>query len=233
MGRPDTLRRLGDLARAVAYRQALIRHERWSRPRLEKFQYRQLTRLLDWVTHKSPFYLKLCQTLNISKPFDLQDFPIMDKQAHMQHFDQLVTDPRLRLSQIHDHLACLSSDEYYLGEYRALTTAGSSGHRAVFVSNRKEWSLQQAASMRIAAMMGIFPCSVKRPRIVTTGSPSPLHDSYRLPLSMDIGLYHYHMLPATTPVVELVWKLNTLKPDLLRGSLPCSGYWPPNSFKAT
>ncbi len=71
--------------------------------------------------------------------------------------------------------------------------------------------------MRIAAMMGIVPFSVKRPRIVTIGSPSPLHDSYRLPLSMDIGLYHYHMLPATTPVEELVKKLNILKPDLLRG----------------
>ncbi len=98
MGQLDTLRRLGDLARAVAYRQALIRHERWSRARLEEFQRRQLTRLLGSLTKESPYYRKLLSALNIPEPFKLQDFPVMDKQIHMQHFDELVTDPRLRLS---------------------------------------------------------------------------------------------------------------------------------------
>ncbi|GAI11284.1 unnamed protein product, partial [marine sediment metagenome] len=54
--------------------------------------------------------------------------------------------------------------------------------------------------MRIAAMMGVVPFSMRRPTIVTIGSPSPLHDSYRLPLSMDIGLYRFHVLPATAPI---------------------------------
>ena len=71
--------------------------------------------------------------------------------------------------------------------------------------------------MRIASMMGVLPFSRKRPKIVTIGSPSPLHDSYRLPLSMDIGLYRYHALPATAPIEELVRRLNLLQPYILRG----------------
>jgi phenylacetate-CoA ligase len=217
MREPHTLRRLGDLARAIAYRQALIKHECWPRARLEELQQRRLAKLLDWVTQRSPFYRELCSTDRMSQPYSLQDFPVMDKKTYMKHFDEIVTDPRLRLSQLQKHMAHISGDEYYLGEYRVLTTAGSSGHKTVMVFNRKEWSIQEAASMRIAAMMGVIPFSMRRPTIVTIGSPSPLHDSYRLPLSMNVGLYRYYVLPATAPVEELVQQLNSIQPHVLRG----------------
>jgi len=141
MREPHRLRRLGDLARAIAYRQALIRHECWPRARLEELQQRRLARLLDWVTQRSPFYRELCSTHRMSQPYSLQDFPIMDKKTYMKHFDEIVTDPRLRLSQLQEHIAHVSGDEYYLNEYRVLTTAGSSGHKTVVVFNRKEWSI--------------------------------------------------------------------------------------------
>ena len=217
MKEPHTLRRLGDLARAIAYRQALIKHECWPRAKLEELQQRRLARLLDLVTRRSPFYREFCNTHRMSQPYSLQDFPIVDKKTYMKQFDEIVTDPRLRLSQLQEHMAHVSGDEYYLGEYRVLTTAGSSGHKTVVVFNRKEWSIQEAASMRIAAMMGVVPFSMRRPTIVTIGSPSPLHDSYRLPLSMDIGLYRFHVLPATAPIEELVQRLNSLQPHILRG----------------
>jgi len=217
MREPYTLRRLGDLARAIAYRQALIKHECWPRAKLEELQQRRLADLLDWVTQKSPFYREYRSAHRLGPPYSLQDFPIMNKKDYMKHFDEIVTDPRLRLSQLQEHMAYVSGDEYYLNEYRVLTTAGSSGHKTVVVFNRKEWSIQEAASMRIAAMMGVVPFSRRRPTIVTIGSPSPLHDSYRLPLSMDIGLYRFHVLPATAPIEELVQQLNSLQPHMLRG----------------
>ncbi|MBE0431763.1 MAG: phenylacetate--CoA ligase family protein [Dehalococcoidia bacterium] len=213
----DNLRRLGDLARAIAYRQALIRHEFWPRARLEELQQRQLDKLLHWAIQRSPFYGELYSAHGMSRPYSLQDFPILDKKTYMECFDRIVTDPRLRLSELQEHMAHISRDEYYLGEYRVLTTAGSSGQKTVVVFNRKEWSIQEAASMRIAAMMGVMPFSLRRPVLVTIGSPSPLHDSYRLPLSMDIGLYRYCVLPATAPVEELVQRLNELQPQIIRG----------------
>ena len=217
MKEPHTVRRLGDLARAIVYRQALIKHECWPRAKLEELQQRRLARLLEWVTQKSPFYREFCRTHRLGPPYSLQDFPILDKKTYMKHFDEIVTDPRLRLSQLQEHTAQISGDEYYLGEYRVLTTAGSSGQKTVMVFNRKEWSIQEAASMRIAGMMGVLPFSVRRPTIVTIGSPSPLHDSYRLPLSMNVGLYRYYVLPATVPVEELVQQLNSIQPHVLRG----------------
>jgi phenylacetate-CoA ligase len=217
MKKQHMMRRLGDLARAIVYRQALIRHECWPRARLEELQQRRIVDLLDWVTQKSPFYREYRSTHRLGPPYSLQDFPIMDKKAYMKHFDEIVTDPRLCLSQLQEHMAHVSGDEYYMNEYRVLTTAGSSGYKTVVVFNRKEWSIQEAASMRIAAMMGVVPFSKRRPTIVTIGSPSPMHDSYRLPLSMDIGLYRFHVLPATVPIEELVQRLNSLQPHMLRG----------------
>ena len=217
MEKPNRLRRIEDLARAVAYRQELIRHEYWPRTKLEELQQRRLARLLGWASQRSPFYREFCKSNRVSSPYRLQDFPVVDKKTYMGNFDQIVTDPRLNLADLQEHMANVSGDEYYLGEYRVLTTAGSSGHKTVIVFSRKEWSTQEAASMRIASMMGVLPFSRKRPKIVTIGSPSPLHDSYRLPLSMDIGLYRYHVLPATAPVEELVCQLNTLQPYILRG----------------
>jgi len=217
MKKPNRLRRIEDLARAVAYRQELIRHEYWPRTKLEDLQQRRLARILEWASQRSPFYREFFKTHRPGPPYNLQDFPIMDKQSYMGRFDEIVTDPRLSLSSLEEHMANVSGDEYYLGQYRVLTTAGSSGQKTVIVFNRKEWSTQEAASMRIASMMGVLPFSRKRPKIVTIGSPSPLHDSYRLPLSMDIGLYRYHVLPATAPIEELVCQLNTLQPYILRG----------------
>jgi len=217
MKEPHTVRRLGDLTRAIVYRQALIKHECWSRAKIEELQQRRLADLLDWVTQRSPFYREYRSTHRLGPPYDLQDFPILDKHTYMKHFDQIVTDPRLRLSQLQEYMARISGDEYYLGKYRVLTTAGSSGQKTVVVFNRKEWSIQEAASMRIAGMMGVLPFSLRRPTIVTIGSPSPLHDSYRLPLSMDVGLYRYYVLPATAPIEELVERLNSIQPQMLRG----------------
>jgi phenylacetate-CoA ligase len=217
MKEPHTVRRLGDLARAIVYRQALIKHECWPRARLEELQQRRLASLLKWVTEKSPFYREFRSTHRLGPPYSLQDFPVLEKKTYMKCFDQIVTDPRLRISQLQEHMAHVSGDEYYLGKYRVLTTAGSSGLKTVVVFNRKEWSIQEATSMRIASMMGVVPCSLRRPTIVTIGSHSPLHDSYRLPLSMDTGLYRYHVLPATALVEELVQRLNYLQPHVLRG----------------
>src|SRR4030043_1612757 len=175
MKEPHTVRRLGDLARAIVYRQALVKHECWPRARLEELTQQQRTRLLHWVTEKSPFYREFRSTHRLGPPYSLQDFPILGKKTYMKCFDQIVTDPRLRLSQLQEHMAHVSGAEYYLGKYRVLTTAGSSGLKTGVGFGRKEWRIQEATSMRIASMMGGVPFSLRRPPVVTLGSHSPLH----------------------------------------------------------
>ncbi len=108
-----------------------MKHECWPRAKLEELQQRRLADLLDWVTERSPFYREFCSTHRLGPPYILEDFPILDKKTYTNNFDEIVTDPRLRLSQLQEHMARVCGDEYYLGEYRVLTTAGSSGQKTV------------------------------------------------------------------------------------------------------
>ena len=62
--------------------------------------------------------------------------PMLTKSELMEHFDELVTDRRLRLDELLDHLSEVDRDALYLGEYRVMATSGSSGRKAVFVYDR-------------------------------------------------------------------------------------------------
>ena len=67
---------------------------------------------------------------------ELSALPVLTKAEMMERFDELVTDPRLRLRELLDHLETVGDDALYLGEYRAMTTSGSSGRKGVFVYDR-------------------------------------------------------------------------------------------------
>lgn len=58
----------------------------------------------------------------------------------MTHWDDIVTDPRLRLSTVECHLAGLTSDAYLHDEFHAVASGGSSGHRGVFVHGWEAWA---------------------------------------------------------------------------------------------
>ena len=71
----------------------------------------------------------------------------------MENFDEVVTDPRLRLADLEAHLERLSGDELFLGRYRAMSTGGSTGRKGVFVADREEWRHYLAGLLRINEYM--------------------------------------------------------------------------------
>ena len=75
----------------------------------------------------------------------------------MEHFDELVTDRRLRLAELLDHLSNVDRDALYLGEYRAMATSGSSGGKAVFVYDRASWMGVLTMFLRRSAWIGMGP----------------------------------------------------------------------------
>src|SRR6185295_4534077 len=66
--------------------------------------------------------------------------PVMTKADLMEHFDEIVTDDRLRLHLDENHLDNLSADAYVFDRYHAVTTGGSSGRRAVMVFDWDAWT---------------------------------------------------------------------------------------------
>lgn len=212
-----TLKRLRDVGRAFSILKTLNSHNRWSRQDIIRFQQQQLQSLFQHAIKHSPFYRELYRDFEPGRPVALEDLPIIDKKTVMENFDRLVTDPRLKLVDLEAHLRHLATDDYYLGEYRVMTTSGSSGFKGTFVFNRNEWSTLMAMILRASSYVGIAPRLPNRVRIAAIGAHSPLHMTYRAAVTFDFGLHKILRLQATAGIPEMVKALNAFQPELIQG----------------
>lgn len=209
------VKRLQDVVRSFLIKKSFTTHDQWQRGDLSEFQRRQLSSLVMHAISHSPFYRDLYSRIDIRGGVLLNDLPIINKAIMMENFDRVVTDPRLKLADLQVHIRQLTGDEYYLGEYRVLTTSGSSGMKGVFVSNRREWSTALVGFFRCAEFMGLSPRFPNRWRIASIGGDSPIHVTYRMGVSTDIGLHKILRLQATSSIENLVHSLNAFQPDFL------------------
>ncbi|MBN2514558.1 MAG: phenylacetate--CoA ligase family protein [Deltaproteobacteria bacterium] len=205
--RMEDARRARDLAEEFAVR------ERWTRTELIRFQQRQLDSIVRHAVKHSPFYKKLYRSVPMDGPVAIETLPVIDKRTVMDNFDRVVTDARLKLGHLYDYMDNLSRDDYYMGEYRVLTTSGSTGLKGVFIFDREAWIHILASINRATSMMGLSP--LKRMRIASIGANSPLHLSYRRAVSMDFGFHDYRRLEASWRIDDLVRDLNAFQPEYL------------------
>jgi putative adenylate-forming enzyme len=210
-----SLKRLQDFARAGIILKKLNAHNRWNRQELVRLHYQQLASIVTYAIHHSPFYQELYRNIRTDEQIVLNNLPIIDKAMMMENFDRFVTDPRLTLEELRVHISQLTRDEYYLGEYRVLTTAGSSGMKGVFVFNRKEWSTTLASTFRCSFMTGASPRFPNRWRIAQIVADSPIHYSYRATVSGDHCLVKRQRLNVTSSIEDLVKALNTFQPEVI------------------
>jgi phenylacetate-coenzyme A ligase PaaK-like adenylate-forming protein len=209
------LKQIGDLLHALAIERRLRAHDGWTREELARHQRRELATLVRYAFTHSPFYRKLYDGLTLGEEIDLQALPVTNKRLIMENFDAVVTDPRLKLEALYEHLESVRGDEYYLGRYRVLATTGTSGLRGVFVYDRAAWSTVLANALRWNRFAGIEPRLPVRTRICTIGADHPMHVSERIPESADVGLFRMLRLTATDPLPKLVEALNAFQPHVL------------------
>jgi len=176
-------------------------------------QFQSLGQLIAYALRRSPFYQELYGDLKIGR-LALEALPTIDRQTMTAHFDRVVTDPRLRLADLEIHLQGLKGDDYYLGEYRVLASAGSTGLRGVHVFSRREWSTALAGAIRAGALMGVAPRFRSRPRVASIGAPEPAHVSYRMAAGFGVG-HRTLRLEATASRDELVHSLNQFQPEVI------------------
>ena len=164
---------------------------------------------------RSAFYGRLYESRDLSGDIRLADLPVINKTSVMENFDDLVVDRRLRLKELNAHLGTLTRDEYYLGEYRALITAGTTGRRGIFVFDRAAWRHVLADALRWQAFMGLWPTWPRSLRFCTIDAPGPAHVSARMTAASNVGLFRFLRLRAIQPLSELTSALNAFQPDVL------------------
>src|SRR5262245_29471716 len=180
---------------------ALLARDRWSRERLLEHQRDALAALLHDAAERSPYYSDLLGPPARAETLALEDVPILTKPALMEHWDAVVSDPRLRLAEVEK--GCVPDG------YRVYSTSGSTGFRGLFVSSERDFATWVAVWLRGLARIGVTPES----RIVGIGAPSALHISKQLATAIVGERTGAPELSVVTPLDELVAALNTAGPD--------------------
>jgi phenylacetate-CoA ligase len=211
----DAFKRYFDVILALkAGKKAFARQ--WTPEDLTSHQRERLHALISHASRNSPFYKELYQGIKLDDGLAITDLPVVNKSMMMDNYDRFVTDPRLKLTGLQDHIRQIKDDEYYLKEYRVQTTSGSTGQQGVFVFNRPEWSTAISTGVRTGSYAGMAsPRFPRRWRYAAIGAGSPLHVTGRYYHCVDIGVHKMLRLTAMAPMEEMVTTLNRFQPDFI------------------
>lgn len=208
-------RRIKDAAVAMRRSRELLQRDQWTQDQLRAHQRQRLAELVGYAKAHSVFYREQYRDIDTDGEIHLERMPAIDKTTVMAHFDEVVTDPSLRLADLEVHLGELRRDELYLGRYRVTSTGGSTGTRGVFVAGPEEWREYLAGLLRINEYMGLRPRLPRRRRVAIIAAAHSLHVTYRMSKSLDVAAHCVLRLDATTPVDDLVEPLNRHQPEFL------------------
>jgi phenylacetate-CoA ligase len=218
-------RRLADVAQALRLARTQTSGERGPRAQLAQHQQERLETVVRHAAIHSPFYRRrLAETGALGDgPVRLQRLPMLDKSLLMEHFDELVCDPRLRRDELLEWAGRMTRDQLYLDRYRVMLTSGSSGRPGLFVYDAAGWRSIGAQFLRASSWSGLRP-SLPRQRMAFLGGAAPSHLSRQGAATMGIGLHRVLALPVTLPLPQLVQALNQFQPTFLH-AYPSVAMW--------
>jgi phenylacetate-CoA ligase len=190
----------------------LAARDHWSKESVRRHQRERLRDLIGFAVANSAYYREALGPDAADRP--LEELPTLTKATMMEHFDGLVTDPRLRRAEIDEHLAGPEPGAEVAGEFTLVTTSGTTGARGIFAYSRAEMQLWLAANLRAIARIGARPGM----RLIGIGSPSPLFMSRRVFAGVQgAASSRPPDLSVTTPIPEMVEGLNAFQPEVIMG----------------
>jgi phenylacetate-CoA ligase len=195
----------------LARLRALRQHEHWTRPQVAAFQAEAAQRLRHYATAHSPFYQRFHRGL-ADRP--LSELPVLTKAMLMEHFDELVTDRRIRLADIRAY-AANADGRRFLDRYWLNATSGSSGHPGFFLFNRTEWATVLASFARSHEWAGVRVSLTHRVKMASVASTSSWHMSSQVAATLPGWLRPTLRLAASQPLPEIVARLNAWQPEML------------------
>lgn len=193
----------------------------WSAERLAEHRTAELRRLLRVARDASPWHRERLAGIDLDgiDEAGIVVLPVMTKDDLMTHFDDIVTDDRLRLGAVEDHLAALTSDAYLFDRYHAIASGGSSGRRGVFVYDWDGWSTYFWSLQRhvIRAIQTDPAMAGAQMRWAFVGSAAPTHVSGAITQTFSSPRIEIHRFPVSMPTPEAVAGLNATQPTFLWG----------------
>lgn len=146
----------------------------------------------------------------------LATLPPMTKRDLMEHFEAIVTDPRLTRDLVEQHLGGLIGDAYLLDEYHVCASGGSSGVRGVFVYDFEGWVTAFASFIRFSFAIAPDMLSDALPRRAMVAADKASHMTSAFLQSFPPP-GEVKRLSAAWPLERLVAELNAFQPAVLMG----------------
>jgi phenylacetate-coenzyme A ligase PaaK-like adenylate-forming protein len=210
--------RAAHMARAQELAPEFCSRLQWTPDQLAAHQRRALRAVLSTAVDRSPWHRKRLKGIDLDAvdPADLTALPVMTKAELMADWDDIVTDDRLRLTDVDVHLE--GNDPGYLfDEYTALATGGSTGRRAVAVYDRDGFALCWLSALRRTLIdLQTNPDLSDGPMTiawVSAAHPSHLSaaaaTTFRNPAVVNV------QCPVTWPLERIVATLNGEQPKVL------------------
>src|SRR5215204_2347684 len=193
-------------------RRQLRRRDRWTRRQLEEHQTRSLRLLREHACARSPFYRRFHEGLT-DRP--LQGLPVLTKALVMEHFDELVTEPSVRLADVEALLTALRGNERFRGRYWVASTSGSTGRRGLFLWDFAEWTTVLASYNRSFDWAGVKAGLTHRTKMAVVSSTTPWHQSARVGASVQSPWVPTLRLDSGDPMESIVDRLNAWRPEVL------------------
>jgi phenylacetate-CoA ligase len=200
------------IVRVLWKRRDLRGHERWSPQRLRDHQDRQLATLRAFATARSTFYRRFHSGLDAAP---LAELPVLTKATLMDNFDDIVTDPVLRLADVQAYLDRLRGEDLFAGRYWVSATSGSSGRRSIIPDDLDEWTTIIASYARANEWAGIRAGLTRRVSMAVVSSTTAWHQSSRVAATVRSPFIHSVRFDAASPLPEIVARLNALQPTVL------------------
>ncbi len=194
----------------------------YSLPRLKAYRNHRLRQLLHYAKKYSPWYQKELASTNLDyfSESNLSDLTPMNKFTLMKHWDEIVTDRRLNLKLVEQHISKMNEridSLYLLNEYHVLASSGSSGTRGVYVYNWDEW-IAFHLNARRCYRQSKAPNGHKKIVVAQVVITNTVYGMYSNAVSFLNEQLERFYFPVTLPMNEIVLGLNKTQPEVLQST---------------
>ena len=207
------------LERAMAVAPEMIDRLGWPAYALAARRVQLLRELMRHAIARSPWHRERLAGVDLDQldEMNLRELPSMTKSDLMANFDSIVTDDRLSLELVNNHLDTVTTGGYLLDDYTAVTSGGSTGERGVFVYDWDGWVAFWLSAFRYQLLAKrADPELASRPVVIAwvaaahfTHATAALSRTFASPEFVSVRF------PVTLATGNMVAGLNVAQPDFL------------------
>ncbi len=177
-------------------------------------------KLLKFVSKNSPYYSNI--TKQLGRPLESlkpEDFPVLTQADIDVHFNEIVTNPQIKLKDLIHHAETHTPNQLYLNRYHILKTSGTSGTPHYFMAETKE--IIESIAPSVARGPVVKKLKEKR-RICMLGlTNSYCSSNQNLNVTNQLWIakkfVDYKLIPMDQPIDKVIETLNQIQPHVVSG----------------